>query len=80
MTSGLSKSSTDLAPLTFGLSARPIMHSAVLEYDTKSTTFSRSGVTESGEMVMSTWLDASTGTLVSCDTGTASSFTPRPLA
>ena len=43
-------------------------------------TFSRSGVTDSGEIVMSTWFDASTGTLVSWETGTASSFTPSRRA
>src|SRR4029434_341474 len=47
---------------------------------TKSTTFSRSGVSASGVTEMSTWFDASTGTLVSWLTGTASSFTLRRFA
>ncbi len=38
---------------------------------TKSTTLSRSGVSASGVTEMSTWFDASTGTLVSWLTGTA---------
>src|SRR6516225_10964628 len=46
----------------------------------KSTTLSRSGVSASGVTEMSTWLAASTGILVSCDTSTGSSFTPRRLA
>src|SRR6266404_5915359 len=46
----------------------------------KSTTFSRSGVSASGVTEMSTWFDASTGTLVSWLTGTTSSFTLRRLA
>src|SRR4029450_6495499 len=46
----------------------------------KSTTFTRSGVYASGVTEMSTWFDASTGTLVSWLTGTASSFTFRRLA
>src|SRR6266702_5931878 len=41
----------------------------------KSITLMRSGVTASGEIVISTWLEASTGTLVSCETATAWSFT-----
>src|SRR6478609_8815972 len=47
---------------------------------TKSTTLSRSGVSASGVTEMSTWLLASTGTLVSWLTGTASSLTPRRFA
>src|SRR5438309_6561404 len=47
---------------------------------TKSTTFSRSAVSASGVTEMSTWFDASTGTLVSWLTGTASSFTFKRLA
>src|SRR5450631_2124009 len=47
---------------------------------TKSTTFKRSAVSASGVTEMSTWFDASTGTLVSWLTGMASSFTPRRLA
>ena len=47
---------------------------------TKSTTFRRSGVSASGVTEMSTWFDASTGTLVSWLTGTASSFTLRRFA
>src|SRR5690349_20418883 len=47
---------------------------------TKSTTLSRSGVSASGVTEMSTWFDASTGTLVSWLTGTATSFTPRRFA
>src|SRR5207237_9918547 len=46
----------------------------------KSTTFNRSDVSASGVTEMSTWFDASTGTLVSWLTGTASSFTFRRLA
>src|SRR6516165_3590812 len=46
----------------------------------KSTTLSRSGVCANGVTEMSTWLAARTGTLVSCDTSTGSSFTPRRLA
>src|SRR6185312_11778626 len=46
----------------------------------KSTTLSRSGVSASGVTEMSTWLDASTGTLVSWLTGTACSFTPSRFA
>src|SRR5262245_10881379 len=41
----------------------------------KSTTFRRSAVSASGVTEMSTWFDASTGTLVSWLTGTASSLT-----
>src|SRR6266436_6638448 len=46
----------------------------------KSTTFNRSAVSASGVTEMSTWFDASTGTLVSWLTGTASSFTLKRLA
>src|SRR5437773_11414188 len=46
----------------------------------KSTTFNRSAVSASGVTEMSTWFDASTGTLVSWLTGTASSLTFRRLA
>src|SRR3984885_8966459 len=46
----------------------------------KSVTLRRSGVTDSGEIVMSTWLEASTGTLVSCDTATGWSFTSNRRA
>ena len=80
VTSGWFRSSTDLAAAIFGLSARPNRHTLVFEYSTKSTTFSRSGVAASGVMLMSTWFDASTGTLVSWLTSTASSLTPSRRA
>src|SRR5579863_1237059 len=78
--SGLFRSSTDLAAANFGLSARPNMQTEVLEYSTKSTTGSRSGVSASGVIEMSTWFAASTGILVSCETSTGCSFTPSRLA
>src|ERR1700742_3100557 len=42
---------------------------------TKSTTFTRSGVSASAVMLRSTWFAANTGIFVSCDTRTGSSFT-----
>src|SRR5437016_10295074 len=47
---------------------------------TKSTTFRRSAVSASGVTEISTWFDASTGTLVSWLTGTGSSLTFSRLA
>src|SRR5437667_4166664 len=47
---------------------------------TKSTTLRRSAVSASGVTEMSTWFDASTGTLVSWLTGTGSSLTFSRLA
>src|SRR6478752_990666 len=46
----------------------------------KSTTGVRSGVSASAVIEMSTWFEASTGILVSCETRTGSSFTFRRLA
>ncbi|MNL34341.1 hypothetical protein D3C87_1563100 [compost metagenome] len=74
--SGWFRSSTDLTRASLSLPARPNMQTLVAEYSTKSTTFRRSAVSASGLMVMSTWLAASTGTLVSCETGMAVSLTP----
>src|SRR5271167_761827 len=56
------------------------MQTLVLEYSTKSTTASRSGVSASAVIEISTWFEASTGILVSCETSTGCSFTPSRFA
>jgi hypothetical protein len=69
-----------LAAAIFGLASRPNRQTLVREYSTKSTTFSRSGVSASAVIDRSTWLLASTGTLVSWLTNTGCSFTPSNFA
>jgi hypothetical protein len=78
--SGLLKSSSVLALVNFGLSARPNMHTPVLEKVTKSMILARSAFWFSGPIMMSIWLAISAGTLVSWLTGTGSIFTPSSLA
>src|SRR3954452_22294865 len=80
VTSGLLRSSAVWAAVKTLLSARPNRHTLVLEYSTKSTTASRSGVSARGVMLISTWLAARTGTLVSCETSTGLSCTLSSLA